>query len=486
MSIDKFVLPRLATLQEALRRLQETAKGIVLLVDDSGRLVRTVTDGDVRRLLLDGWTLADSLSAVPARAPVSRTVPCTPAAALEAMKEAKVDQLPLVDAAGRPVELHFRRDLETSILLSTPHMSTYEREFVEEAFRTNWVAPLGPNVDAFEAEFAAYVGSRHAAAVVSGTAAIHLALRLLGVGPGDVVFCSSLTFVASANPILYQGATPVFVDSEPATWNMSPAALERALAAARAAGRLPKAVLVVNLYGQSADMDPLLDLCARYGVPLVEDAAESLGATYKGRHSGTLGRLGAYSFNGNKIITTSGGGMLVADDEDLVRRARHLSTQAREPAAHYEHVEVGYNYRMSNVLAGIGRGQLRVIEERVAARREVYRRYVEGLAGVPGLAWMPEASFGRSTHWLSAATLAHGVDPLAFVKALAEHRIEARRLWKPMHLQPLFAGAEYHPHAAGQDVAADLFARGVCLPSGSNMTAEQQDRIVEAIARILR
>ncbi|MBX3652855.1 MAG: aminotransferase class I/II-fold pyridoxal phosphate-dependent enzyme [Ramlibacter sp.] len=374
------------------------------------------------------------------------------------------------------------------VWLSSPHLGEEETAFVEEAFRTNWIAPLGPHVDGFERELAAHVGMGHAAAVSSGTAAIHLALLLLGVQPGDTVFCSSLTFVGSCNPILYCGARPVFIDSEPGTWNMSPAGLERALEWARREGRLPRCVIVVNLYGQSADMDVLAPLCERYGVPVLEDAAESLGAMYKGRASGTMGRLGVYSFNGNKIITTSGGGMLVGDDAQLIARARKLSTQAREAAPHYEHVEVGFNYRMSNVLAGIGRGQLRVLEQRVAQRRRVFDVYRAALADLPQVQWMPEPEGYRSTRWLTCFTLAVPDAASAcrrVMRSLERHSIEARPVWKPMHLQPLFRDAPYFPHASKQDVSAGLFEAGICLPSGSNLTDDQLRRVVDQLRRAL-
>lgn len=486
VSIEQLCLPAEAHLKLALERLQATGTGMLLLVDAQGRLLRTVSDGDVRRLLLAGHTLESRLQHLPAQAPRVISSTTTSSEALVRMNDWKVDHLPVIDAQQRPVRLLTRRELDASILLSTPHMGEHEMAYVEEAFRSNWIAPLGPNVDAFEKELAAYVDVQHAAALSSGTAAIHLALRLLNVGPGDRVLCSSFTFVASTNPILYQGAEPVLIDSEPDTWNMSPSALERALAESKQQGRLPKAVIVVNLYGQSADLDPLLQLCHHYGVPLIEDAAESLGATYKGRASGTLGVLGAYSFNGNKIITTSGGGMLVSNDEALIRRARFLSTQAKESAPHYEHVEVGYNYRMSNVLAGIGRGQLRVIEERIEARQNVYRNYVAGLKDVSAIEWMPEPTFGRCTHWLSACTLTPKLDTHAFMQALAAEQIEARRVWKPMHMQPLFKDAAYYPHQPDQDVSRRLFQHGLCLPSGSNLSPEQQERAIEAIRRLAR
>ncbi|ADI28208.1 DegT/DnrJ/EryC1/StrS aminotransferase family protein [Geobacillus sp. C56-T3] len=374
------------------------------------------------------------------------------------------------------------------IYLSPPHMSGNEQKYINEAFETNWIAPLGPNVDAFEKELAEYVGSKGAAAVSSGTAAIHLALRLLGVGRGDVVFCSSLTFVASANPILYQGAEPVFIDSEPETWNMSPQALERAMEEAKREGKLPKTVIVVNLYGQSAKMDEILAICDRYGVPVVEDAAESLGSAYKGKKSGTFGTFGIYSFNGNKIITTSGGGMLVSDDVDALQRARFLATQARDPAPHYQHSEMGYNYRMSNIVAGIGRAQLQVLDERVKARRAVFDRYVQALGDIEGIHFMPELEGTMSNRWLTALTIdqqALGVTPMEIINALAAENIEARPVWKPLHLQPLFAGVRYYPHEEGWSVSDELFANGICLPSGSSMTVEQQQRVIDVIMHVL-
>lgn len=479
--LDKLIVHGDGTIRDALERLQATAYGILLMVDFSGKLVRTITDGDVRRLLLAGAGLDASLSILPVQHPISVCFPCDEKIALEVMNKHKIDQIPVVDDTGKPLSVYRRRDVDTQILLSTPHIGSSELAYVEEAFRTNWIAPLGPNVDAFETELADLVGVGYAAALSSGTAAIHLALRLLGVREGDRVFCSSLTFVASANPILYERAVPVFIDSEPETWNMSPAALQIAFEQADAQGKLPRAVIVVNLYGQSADMDPILAICDRYQVPVIEDAAESLGAIYKGQASGTLGRLGVYSFNGNKIITTSGGGMLVSNDADLIARARHLSTQSREAALHYEHTEIGYNYRMSNVLAGIGRGQLQVLKDRVLSRRQVFATYQRLLADVPEIEWMPEAGFGMANRWLTACTLSRSLRPADLIKALAKEKIEARPVWKPMHLQPLFAGRTFVPHQADMDVAADLFHRGICLPSGSNMTEAQVARIAEVI-----
>ena len=404
-----------------------------------------------------------------------------PAAALALLDQHQIDHLPVVDGAGKPVDIILRREMTQRVWLSSPHLGDEEMAFVEDAFRTNWIAPLGPHVDGFERELAAHVGIGHAAAVSSGTAAIHLGLILLGVKSGDTVFCSSMTFVGSCNPILYCGAQPVFIDAEPGSWNMSPPALERALEWAKKANRLPRCIILVDLYGQSADMDTLLPLCERYGVPVLEDAAESLGALYKGRASGTFGRIGVYSFNGNKIITTSGGGMLVADDPALTDRARKLATQSREPAPHYEHLEAGFNYRMSNVLAGIGRGQLRVLDERVTQRRRVFSRYLEALADLPQVQWMPEPQGSHSTRWLSCFALAgdHARRRRDLVlKSLERHSIEARPVWKPMHLQPLFRDAPYFLHEEGRDVAASLFDAGVCLPSGSNLTDAQLAHVI--------
>jgi len=375
------------------------------------------------------------------------------------------------------------------IFLSPPHMSGNELSYIQEAFDTNWIAPLGPNVDAFERELADWAGIRGAAAVSSGTAAIHLAIRLLGAGAGDRVFCSSFTFIASANPIRYEGAEPVFIDSEPDTWNMSPQALERALKDAEREGKLPKAVIVVNLYGQSAKMEEIAALCDRYGVPIIEDAAESLGSSYRGRASGTFGKFGVYSFNGNKIITTSGGGMLVSDDTGALEKARFLATQARDPAPHYQHSEMGYNYRMSNVLAGIGRAQLEVLEERVRLRRLIFSAYESELGDLPGVSFMPEPAGSRSNRWLTVLTIdpaEAGATSAALLRAFAERNIEARPVWKPLHLQPLFAGAAYYPHAPGESFCEALFGAGICLPSGSSLTEEEQARVISCVREELK
>ena len=421
------------------------------------------------------------------------------------------------------------------IFLSPPHMGTEEFEFVREAFATNWIAPVGPHVDAFEREFAAEVGSPHAVGLSSGTAAIHLALKLVGFKAGDIAWCSSLTFIASANPVVQEGGRLVFIDSDEASWNLDPQLLADALKVAAVRNELPKVLILVHLYGQCADFDPIAALCERYGVVLIEDAAEALGAWYAPSASadsptvrpsdsqdratvlrptvqpsdsptvrpsdsptvqpsdsqtvlrppsspGVRGRIGIFSFNGNKIITTSGGGMLVTAEKELADRARFLATQARDPAPHYEHTVNGFNYRLSNVLAGIGRGQLRVLKDRVNRRREIFARYAEALGDLPGWSFMPEPTWTRSTRWLTCVTInpaKAGHDREGIRLALEGANIEARPVWKPLHLQPVFKGLPM----IGGAVSERLFANGLCLPSGSSMTNADQDRVIAVIRR---
>ena len=365
------------------------------------------------------------------------------------------------------------------IYLSPPDMSPLEREALLAAFDSNWIAPLGPEVDAFERELAARVGVQDAAALSSGTAALHLALILLKVGPGDEVWTATLTFAATANAIRYVGATPVFIDSQRESWNLDPALLSEALRDAAARGALPKALVVVDLYGQCADYDAILAACQEYGVPVIEDAAEALGATYRGKPAGSFGAIGVLSFNGNKIMTTSGGGALLCDDVALVERARHLASQARQPAAHYEHEEVGYNYRLSNLLAAVGRAQLARLDQFVERRREINRGYRAAFGGIDGITFLPEAPRGRSTCWLTCVLLDEErlrVGPEQIREHLETHNIEARPVWKPMHLQPVHRGCR----VVGGEVAADLFARGLCLPSGSTLSVDDHERVIEA------
>ncbi len=368
------------------------------------------------------------------------------------------------------------------VYLASPHMSEqgYEMAFIQEAFATNWIAPLGPNVDAFEKEVVQRVGVKAALAVSSGTAAIHLALKAVGVGPGDLVFCQDLNFAATANPIRYQGAVPVFIDSNH-TWNMCPEALRKAFHRYETLGQKPKAVIVVHLYGLSADLDPILEICREYGVPLIEDAAESLGSSYKGKATGTIGDLGIYSFNGNKIITTSGGGMLVSNDEEKIEKARYWATQAREPVLHYEHRDLGYNYRLSNVLAGIGRGQLRVLDERIAKKKYIFDYYKEHLSGLEGLEMMPVQDYDEPNYWLSCILLNGNVKPTNIIEALEAENIESRPIWKPMHLQPYYKDCDFITLQEQGSVSEDIFNRGVCLPSDTKMTDEDLERVVGVI-----
>ena len=377
--------------------------------------------------------------------------------------------------------------MEKRIFLASPHMSKegYEQKYVKEAFDTNWIAPLGENVNKFEEELAEYVGTKHAAALSAGTAAMHMALKATGVREGDIVFCSSLTFSATVNPVTYENATPVFIDSEEETWNMDPKALEKAFEKYPN----PKAVIVAHLYGTPAKMDEIVEICKKHNVTLIEDAAESLGATYKGKQTGTFGKYGILSFNGNKIITTSGGGMLVSDDEERIQKVRFWSTQAREKARHYEHKEIGYNYRMSNICAGIGRGQLKVIDERIQQKTEIYNRYKEAFKDISEIKMQPVPEDTRPNHWLSAFVLDKNskVKPNDIMDALDTENIESRPVWKPMNMQPVFAKCDFISLEEGKEsVGQKLFENGVCLPSDTKMTEEEQKVVIDVIRRLFK
>ena len=365
------------------------------------------------------------------------------------------------------------------IYLASPTMHGLEQKFVQEAFDTNWIAPVGPHVNAFEKEISEYTGAKYAAALSAGTAAIHLAVKLLGIGEGDVVFCSSLTFSASCNPVCYEHATPVFIDSEPDTWNMSPDALVRAFEKYPH----PKAVICVHLYGTPAKLDEILEICNAHGVPMIEDAAESLSATYKGRQTGIFGKFGIYSFNGNKIITTSGGGMLVSEDKEAIDKARFLSTQARDPARYYQHSQLGYNYRMSNVDAGIGRGQLRSLDLHRRLKQEIYKTYKEAFADIPEISMNPMNPDGEANNWLSCMTIVPscGITPDQIMDALAEENIESRPIWKPMHLQPIYQSCDFFSHKEKGSISEEVFTNGLCLPSDIKNTKEDMDRIIGII-----
>lgn len=373
--------------------------------------------------------------------------------------------------------------MNKKIFLASPHMSDegYEKEYIKEAFDTNWVAPLGENVNKFEEELANYVGTKTAAALSAGTAAIHMAFKALDLKQGDIVFCSTLTFSATVNPIIYQNATPVFIDSERESWNMDPKALEKAFEKYPN----PKAVIIVHLYGTPAKIDEIKAICEKHNVPLVEDAAESLGATYKGKQTGTFGKYGAFSFNGNKIITTSGGGMLVSDDEEKIAKVRFWSTQSREKERHYEHKEIGYNYRMSNIVAGIGRGQLKVLNKRIEQKTNIYNRYKEAFKDIKEIEMQPIPVNTKPNHWLSVITLTKNskVKPLDIMIALEKENIESRPVWKPMHMQPVFKDYDFIK-VENEPVSEDLFNRGVCLPSDTKMTEEEQNIIIDIIKKL--
>jgi len=375
------------------------------------------------------------------------------------------------------------------VWLSSPHMSGDETRLIQEAFDTNWVAPLGPHVDAFEKETAAYLGEGlYGAALSSGTAAIHLALQLAGVGRGDRVICQSLTFIGSSNPISYCGAEPVFVDSEATSWNLDPQLLHDALQWCQKTGKPAKAVIPVNLYGQSADMDPIISVARSFDVAVIEDAAESLGATYEGRKSGSFGDYIALSFNGNKIITTSGGGMLLSRNSKEIDLARNTAAQARDPAPHYLHSRVGYNYRLSNICAAIGRAQLAVLDQRVRRRRAIFQRYEDELSHVSGLTFMPEAAFGESSRWLTVMLSdpkVSKIKPHELAEKMAELRIECRPVWKPLHTQPLYAGTKFFSREP-RPLSESWFETGLCLPSGSNMSDDQQGKVIAELKRLLR
>jgi len=384
------------------------------------------------------------------------------------------------------------------IFLSPPHMGGEELKFVHDAFESNYIAPIGPMVDAFEQEFSEYVGIKHCVALSSGTAAMHLALRILGIKPGDEVIASTLTFIGSVSPIIFQGASPVFIDADRFTWNMDLNLLYDELKCCASKDKLPKAVIPTDLYGQCADYDQIQKICDSYNIPIIIDAAESLGAKYKNRNAGTAGRASIFSFNGNKIVTTSGGGMLASEDNEVIDHARKLSQQARELLPYYEHTEIGYNYRMSNILAAIGRGQLKVLNDRVAKKRNIFINYQDALDNIPGIEFMPEATYGKSNRWLTVILINQdmfGANNEAVRLALEEENIEARPIWKPMHLQPVFriknkglnikakksTRKTYKARVVGGDVSEDLFKRGLCLPSGTAMIEKDLNRVVNVI-----
>ncbi len=487
MKPDQVITDR-ASVREALRAIDSAPNKLALVVDGTGKLLRTMSDGDIRRGLLNGATPESPIAQIGGRQPVVCDAATKEADILSLMDGEAVSSVVVIDDDGRPASIVDRQTLEGMVLLSPPHMGENELKFVHEAFDANWIAPAGPQSLAFEEEFAALLGVENCVALSSGTAALHLALRVLRVEPGDAVYVSDLTFAASLQPILYEHAIPVLIDSEPLSWNMSPAALGRRLEEDAAKGTLPKAVILVHLYGQPANTAEIAQLCANYGVPVIEDAAESLGARDGNSACGGRGALAAFSFNGNKIITTSGGGALVGSDKSLIDLARKLSTQGRDDADHYQHSQVAYNYRMSNVLAGIGRGQLQALDEKVAARRRVYQNYVEGLGDIPGVYFQQDVPGSEGSRWLTVIGLDPdriAIHPYVLMRYLKDKGIETRPGWKPMHLQPLCRGMDFVTHSPTEAISARLFLQTLCLPSGSSLAEDKQGRIIDLVRNIL-
>lgn len=473
----------------ALAQLNVVLPKLCVMIDERGQVKRTFSDGDIRRGLLAGASLDSPLVDVPGREPVLVGAAAPEAEVLDLMTREQVSTVVLIDETGRPVGLRTVTDLQGQILLSSPHIGTAEANYVQQAFDSNWIAPAGPNLEAFETRLAEVSTRAHAIAVSSGTAGLHLALRSLDLPEGAAIYVSDKTFVASLQPIFYERMQPVLIDAEPRGWNMSPEALERRLARDAARGQLPGAIMLVHLYGQPADLGRIMALADHYGIPVIEDAAESLGAVYDNRPSGAHGLISVYSFNGNKILTTSGGGAVVTDDPDLTARMRYLATQGRDPFEHYQHSHIAYNYRMSNILAGIGRGQLEVLDDRVARRRAIYERYRADLGEMPGIGFQEEAPGGNGNRWLTVITLDpdhNRLHPYQVMRALKQRGIETRPSWKPMHMQPLCHGIEFEPHSDRDVVSASVFQRALCLPSGSNLSEALQDHIISSIRGILR
>lgn len=485
--MDSHLIASGASIRDAMARLDRVKVKLCVIVDDEGRLVQTLTDGDVRRALLGGLTLDDPVERLPFHAPIAFKAETNPSEISEALRDRGISAVVIVDEDNRPIRIAGHAELSKMILLSPPHLGAAEAGYVRQAFDDNWVAPVGPNVDAFEGQLRSVSGRHHAVALSSGTAGLHLALRALDLRAGSQVYVSDLTFIGSLQPVLYERLRPVLIDSAPDSWNMSPAALARRLEKDAAAGTLPVAIIVVHLYGQPADMDAILEAAGKYDVPVIEDAAESIGASYGNRPSGSHGLIGVYSFNGNKIITTSGGGALVTDDAQIAERVRSLATQGRDLAEHYQHSEVAYNYRMSNILAGIGLGQIEVLDDRVAARRRIFMRYKTELGDLPGVSFQEEVAGSTGNRWLSVVNFEPNhlpLHPYQVMRRLRQAGIETRPAWKPMHMQPLCADAEFEPFSDTQVVSAPLFLRSLCLPSGSNMTEAEQDRVIAAMRAV--
>lgn len=489
LSLDPaHIVDESVTIRVALARLDFVQLKLCVVVNSDGVLIRTISDGDIRRSLLKGFTLDSLVKELPCCLPVVAPITATNAEVAYLMQKKKISIVILVNKYNRPVGLKSVGDLQEQILLSSPHVGGAEVDYVKKAFETNWIAPAGPNIESFEKRVAEISKRREAVAVSSGTAGLHLALRALNLRGNARIYVSDKTFIASLQPILYEKLTPVLIDSEPKSWNMSPDALERQLARDYVEGHLPSAVIVVHIYGQPAQLDKIEPLARQYGIPIIEDAAESFGASYMGRPSGSHGLISVYSFNGNKIITTSSGGAVVTDDKDLAAYIRFLSTQGREPYEHYQHSQIAYNYRMSNILAGVGLGQLDVLFERVEQRRGIYSLYREALGAFPGIHFQEENINSYGNRWLTAVTLDPDqikLHPYQLIRGLKQYGIEARPLWKPMHMQPLCNRFEFQAHSDSEVVSSSLYLRGLCLPSGSNLSSAQVDRVISSLLMLI-
>ena len=476
------------TIRFTMAKLEVLQLKLCVVCDAMGRVVRIVTDGDVRRFLLAGGTMDDLLVALPEKKPILALHGTPDAELLDAMVNNDINAILLVDKVGAPVRICSRASLDKKILLSPPHLGDREMRHVQEAFDSNWIAPAGPNLTIFENNLVKNTGHQHVLAVSSGTAALHLALRVLDISASDRVYVSDLTFIASVQPILYENAVPVFIDSEPSSWNMSPIALERKLMKDQASGDLPAAIIVVHLYGQVADMPAIMRVADKYEIPVIEDAAESLGATIDNKPCGSSGTLSAFSFNGNKMITTSGGGALASNSYKLIERARNLATQGRDPAEHYQHSAISYNYRMSNVLASIGIGQLDVLADRVMRRREIFELYRQGLMGNIGFSFQQDTPNSFGCRWLTVVEFNPDIidlHPYQIMRRLSQFGIETRPAWKPMHMQPLCSEYEFEPHSEEHVVSSSLFLRALCLPSGSAMLNTDVERVVSSIENVI-
>lgn len=486
---ESFFITNETTIEGAIKTINNAPIKICLVVDANGAVVRTLTDGDIRRALISGFNTSSLLKELPDKRPITLPLNATKDDISAAMKEYGVNAIVITDTNNRPISLVSEKDISDQILLSPPHIGNLEQIYIKEAFDDNWIAPAGPNLDKFEKALREKVNSPHCLAVSSGTAALHLALKVLNILPNDRVYVSDLTFAASLQPILYEHATPVLIDSDPKTWNMSFKTLERQLKWDAQKNLLPKAIIVAHIYGQLANMKKIIALGDKYEIPVIEDAAESLGATEGNQASGTFGRLGVFSFNGNKIITTSGGGALISADKELVEKAKYLATQGRDPYEHYQHSSISHNYRMSNVLAGIGLGQLNVLDERVQQRRRVFEKYKAEFSKLEGIKFQDDTKNTLGNRWLTVIKLDPNYiayHPYQIMRKAKELGVEMRPAWKPMHMQPLCQNFEFSPFSADKVVSSELFLTSLCLPSGSMMKDSDIDRVVGIVTSIIR